>query len=83
MSGFFKLNGADFLRGLIVAVITAVLTIIVEALGRGGFEAVDWSVVGTTAALAAGGYLLKNLGTNTQGEVVGIKATAPPPAGDT
>jgi len=79
MSGLFKLNGADLLKGLIVAVTTAALKIIVQALQTGGFHAVDWSVVGTTAALAAGGYILKNLWTNDKGEVAGIAATAQPP----
>lgn len=68
-SGFFKLNGQDFLKGLIVAVGTAVLTSLVQILETQALpNAAQLKSIGIMAAAAAAGYLLKNLFTNNQGE---------------
>jgi hypothetical protein len=84
MSGLFKLNGADFLRGLIVAVLSATLTFMQQFFSAdGSIATIHWKTVGGVAAASAIAYILKNLFTNSQGEVVGIKATAPPPTGNT
>ncbi len=81
MSGIFKLNWRDLFNGLVVAVGSAVLTLLVQVLTQGGFASVSWPAVGQVAAMAAGGYLLKNLGTPDNGATLGIKAMAvPPPA---
>lgn len=84
MSGLFKLNGSDFLRGLIVAVLSATLTFMQQFFAADGtMQAINWKTVGGVAAASAIAYILKNLFTNDEGVALGIKATAPPPAGDT
>jgi hypothetical protein len=59
-SGFLQLNWNDFLKGLIVAVVSAPLTVIAQTLSTGSFV-FDWKAVAGTAGAALGAYLLKNL----------------------
>ena len=59
----FTLKVKDFLKGLIVAVITALLTLILQALQSGTPMSVKWIL--TNAAIALVSYLLKNLFTNS------------------
>lgn len=68
-SDFLSLNWRDLGKGLIVAVISAVLTYAWTAMEAGGLTAIDWKVVGSTAVISAIGYLMKNLITNSEGEV--------------
>jgi len=71
-SKFLTLNVRDFFKGLIVAILTAVLiflqTVIVDA------ALLDWKAVfikcGWTAIAATIAYLLKNLATNSKGEIL-------------
>jgi hypothetical protein len=70
-SGLFKLNWADFGKGLIVAVITAILTFIYEQVVQGGvdiFTGALWVQVGSVALAAGLAYILKNLFSNSTGE---------------
>ena len=69
-SNFLNLNLTDLTKGLVVAVLTAVITYLYEALQSGDFTSFDWKVVGTTALIAAIGYLSKNLLTNSEGQVL-------------
>ena len=66
-STFLNLNKHDFLKGLIVAVITAILTVVYNMLQNG--QSIDWQLVGTTGATAMIGYLLKNLSSNSDGAI--------------
>lgn len=71
-SEFLKLNNRDWLKGLVMVVISAVLTIALEVLQNGSLN-FDWNkiaVVGLTAGVA---YILKNLGTNQDGKMLGEK----------
>lgn len=68
-SKFLNLNFKDFSKGLIVAVLTAVITYLYEAVQTGDFTAIDWKTVGFTALSATIAYLMKNLVTNSDGEV--------------
>lgn len=68
-SDFFSLNWRDLGKGLVVAVITAVLTYAWTAYEAGGLTSIDWKVVGSTAIISALSYLMKNLITNSDGEV--------------
>lgn len=81
MSGFFKLNLADFLRGLIVAALSAGVTFLQQLLAAS--SEIHWKTVGGVALAAAVAYLVKNLASDSKGAVLGIQATAPPPAGNT
>lgn len=72
-SNFLNLNFKDFSKGLLVAVITAVLTYLYEVIQTGDFTAIDWKMVGSTALIAAVGYLAKNLLTNSDGEPLKVE----------
>jgi hypothetical protein len=66
-SQFLTLNSKDFVKGLVVAVITAVITVVYNTI-QTGVLAFDWkaiSIAGLSAALA---YITKNLLTNSQDE---------------
>jgi hypothetical protein len=58
-SNQYSLNWKDIFKGLIVAVITPVFTIIMTSLNAGVLT-FDWKAIGATAAAAALAYLLKN-----------------------
>lgn len=67
-SALGKLNGNDFIKGLILAVITAVLTAVYNTLESG--SQIDWKAVATIGITAFIGYLLKNIASNSNGEVL-------------
>lgn len=70
-SKFLALNGRDFVKGLILAVLTAVITFAYDALQSGTlFEVGVLKKVGMMALAALLAYLLKNLLTNTKGEIL-------------
>lgn len=69
-SNFLNLNFKDLAKGLVLAVITAVLTYLYEVLQTGDFTIIDWKLVGSTALVAAIGYLFKNLLTNSEGQML-------------
>jgi uncharacterized MnhB-related membrane protein len=68
-SAFFSLNTKDFLKGLIVSVLTSILTIVYTSVQAGSF-AIDWKAVGTAALTAALAYITKNYLTNSQDELL-------------
>lgn len=75
-SPFLKLNLRDLVNGLVVAFLTASLTGLIQTLDAGQLptlaELKTSALAGLVASLA---YLLKNLVTNSQGEM----ATKEPP----
>ncbi len=66
----FTLNYRDVLRGLLIAVLTAVVTTIYEAIDQGGFDAIEWKEIGGIALAAGLSYLIKNVFTPTEIVVV-------------
>jgi hypothetical protein len=69
-SNFLKLNTNDFLKGLLMVFITALITGLYEKFQSGIFN-FDWETFKPVvmASVSAGfAYLLKNLFTNSQGE---------------
>ena len=76
-SELFKLNGRDFINGLVMAVIGGVALPVLAALQTPGFSifTADWNNIGALAVngatLAAASYLLKNFATDTNGKVLG------------
>lgn len=68
-STFLNLNVTDFIKGLAVAVLTSVLTIVYNTLQTGTLD-FDWAAIATTALTAAIAYLMKNLMTNSQGKML-------------
>lgn len=64
-SGPYSLDKKDFLKGLIVAVITPVITIITTSLDAGELV-FNWKAIGITALTAGLAYLVKNFLTPPQ-----------------
>ena len=64
LSSFLSLNVQDFLKGLILAVLVAVLTVVQTSFAAGIFT-IDWNNIGAVAATAFVAYLSKNLFTPT------------------
>lgn len=69
-SKFFKLSNYDLIKGGIVSVISAVLTILLTQIQNG---IIDWKAVYTVALISSISYILKQLGTDEQGNALGIK----------
>jgi len=69
-SGPYSLNLRDILKGLGIAVLTPVFTIIMTSLNAGSLT-FDWKAIGVTAAAAGLGYLLKNFFTPAQIVITG------------
>jgi hypothetical protein len=68
-TGLGKLCKNDWVKGLVVAIITAPLTIIYQSVEAGSLV-INWKVI-IAAALTGGiAYLLKNLGTGTGGKLL-------------
>lgn len=55
----FRLNLRDLLKGLLVAVITPVFTIIMTSLNAGQLM-FNWKIIGATAVAAGLAYIVKN-----------------------
>lgn len=55
-----KLSIRDLGKGALVAVLSAVLTSIYEAIQTGGLDTIEWKTVLTVAVGALAAYLLKN-----------------------
>jgi hypothetical protein len=73
-SKFLSLNVRDFLRGLLLAVLTAVLTFAYEALQQGTlFSKEGLKAMGLAALSALMAYLLKNFFSNSQGEILALE----------
>lgn len=68
-SNFLKLNWQDLAKGLIVAVVGAILTGLYQALDIGviSFTWVFWKPIVLTGVTAGVGYLIKNYFSNTDG----------------
>lgn len=55
----FSLNISDIWKGLIIAVVTPIITIIADSINAGSLE-FNWKSIGLTALAAGLAYLLKN-----------------------
>jgi hypothetical protein len=64
-SSMFALDWRDIIKGLLVAVITPVFTIIESSI-RAGSLTFNWTSIGYTALAAGMAYLLKNFLTPSQ-----------------
>jgi bacteriorhodopsin len=67
-SFFLKLNAQDFIKGLVVAVGSSVITILYSTLESGSLS-FDWKKIGVVALTSALGYLMKNFFTNQEGKL--------------
>lgn len=80
LSKQFSLQWRDLLRGLIIAVVSAVLTALLQSLEAGDVT-VDWTSMYRVGALAGVSYVLKNflepakvITTTTNAEAIATKA---------
>ena len=69
MSKFMSLNSADFLKGLLMAVLSAVISVLYTSV-ESGTLAFDWKAIQFAAITAVLAYLTKNLFTNSQGNLM-------------
>lgn len=70
-SKFLNLNTRDFLKGLLIAVLTAVLATVGVLIESGTlFTKASLTTIGIAALSAFLAYISKNLFTNTQGEIL-------------
>jgi hypothetical protein len=65
-STLFTLNTSDFIKGLLMAVLSTVITIAYQTVEAGSLV-FDWTAIGTMALTSALAYIMKNLFTNSQG----------------
>jgi hypothetical protein len=73
-SPFGKLNLRDLINGLVVAFLTASLTGLVQILDSGVLPSlVELKSAGLAGVVASLAYLLKNLVTNSQGEMAKVE----------
>ena len=72
-STLFHLDLNDFAKGIVVAVLVAILGGIQQAfIGHGlDFGAFDWGSIFNLAVMAGMGYLTKNLITDSNGKILG------------
>lgn len=69
MSSYMSLNSVDYIKGLIMAVLTAVITVIYTSIQAGSIV-FDWKVIAMSALSAALAYITKNLLTNSQNKML-------------
>ena len=69
MSELFQLNVRDSLKGLVMAVLGAVVGLLLQLLQNG--TAIEWKSVAVAALVAALSYILKQLGTDSDGKFAG------------
>jgi len=68
MSTFLNLNSSDFIKGLIMAVLSSVITVVYQTVEAGSLV-FDWKAIGTMALTTALAYIMKNLFTNSTGKL--------------
>ena len=66
----FSLNLPDWMKGLLMAIGTPVLAVIIDSTSKGSLN-FDWKLIGTTAISAAAVYLMKNYLTPTHTVIKG------------
>jgi hypothetical protein len=65
-STFFNLNATDFIKGLLMAVLSSVITVVYQTIEAGSLV-FDWKAIGTIALTSGLAYIMKNLFTNSTG----------------
>lgn len=75
-SSLFTLNSKDWIKGLVVAVITAVITVVYNTI-QTGVLVFDWKAISIAAASAALAYITKNLLTNSKDQLLTKEPVSP------
>nr|AKH47800.1 hypothetical protein [uncultured marine virus] len=73
-SQMFKINWRDVGKGLITAILAAVLTYVLQLINAPGFSfaGINWADILRIAFASGVGYILKNFLTDSQGNFGGI-----------
>lgn len=73
-SSLWKLNSSDFIKGLVIAVATPIVTALAHAMNIPGFDfaSFDWKSMIAIGLAAAFTYLLKNFASDSNGAVLGV-----------
>ena len=71
-SKIYGLVQSDFVKGAVVAIVSAVLVAVQSAIALGGVSAIDWHSVLNIAIVAGIAYLVKNFFSTSDGAVLGI-----------
>ena len=66
-SPFLNIDLKDFAKGLILAVLSSVLTIVYTTVQTGSLS-IDWKLCLTTSLTSGIAYVIKNLFTNSKGQ---------------
>ena len=70
-SEFLKLKSADFWKGLVMAILTAVINSVYQLLSTAtDFKSFNWQFVGVSAATAFVAYIMKNFFSNSNGKIL-------------
>ena len=69
MSNLWNLGTKDWIKGLVMTIITAILTLFLQVLQNGA--KIDFKQVGLVALTAGIAYILKQLGTDQNGKLLG------------
>jgi hypothetical protein len=78
-SNFLNLNWADFGKGALIAVLTAVFATALSLLQAGTlFDKASLTLIGSAALTAFLAYMTKNLFTNSQGQLLTTEKNATP-----
>jgi hypothetical protein len=67
-STFLNLNTTDFIKGLIITVLSSIITVIYQTVEAGSLV-FDWKSIGTIALTSGLAYIMKNLFTNSTGKL--------------
>lgn len=70
-SAFLTLKSRDFWKGLIMAILTAILTASYQLFSTStDFKTMNWQFIGVSAGAAFIGYITKNFLTNSNGQIL-------------
>tara|TARA_R110000868_G_scaffold154729_1_gene380860 strand:- start:11299 stop:11538 length:240 start_codon:yes stop_codon:yes gene_type:complete len=68
-SSLLTLNSKDWIKGLVVAVLTAIITVVYNTIQTGALM-LDWKAISIAAISAALAYITKNLLTNSNDQLL-------------
>lgn len=71
MSNFFSLNLRDLVKGAVVAALAVIAAAVTTLLEAGTMPSIEqWKGIGWSGLMAGAAYLLKNLFTNSNDEIL-------------